>query len=191
MDNTSGTEAEINESTSSMSCSINEFETYVCLPIFLALIISCMSTLHVSAKCWLMLCSGFYKICRWSEWWDSRGRLQRESKKVCPIISLFAIHTTCKCISDIYIVEITRVEKWLLKRKAGDSVKDYRSRGSVSVSNIIFCLLCCVPHSVIIYAMLSFVINKRVFSLFFQRKVLVRPGWNFKCTHSGTFLSFE
>lgn len=32
MDNTSGTEAEINESTSSMSCSINEFETYVCLP---------------------------------------------------------------------------------------------------------------------------------------------------------------
>ena len=111
---------------------MNSKRTYAC-QIFLALIISCMSTLHVSAKCWLMLCSGFYKICRWSEWWNSRGRLQRESKKVCPIISLFVIHTTCKCISNIYIVEITRVEKWLLKRKAGDSVKDYRSRGTEEV----------------------------------------------------------
>lgn len=112
--------------------SMNSKRTYAC-QIFLALIISCMSTLHVSAKCWLMLCSGFYKICRWSEWWDSRGRLQRESKKVCPIISLFVIHITCKCISNIYIVEITRVEKWLLKRKAGDRVKDYRSRGTEEV----------------------------------------------------------
>ena len=112
--------------------SMNSKRTYAC-QIFLALIISCRSTLYVSAKYWLMLCSGFYKICRWSEWWDSRGRLQRESKKVCPIISLFVIHTTCKCISNIYIVEITRVEKWLLKRKAGDSVKDYRSRGTEEV----------------------------------------------------------
>lgn len=111
--------------------SMNSKRTYAC-QIFLALIISCMSTLHVSAKCWLMLCSGFYKICRWSEWWNSRGRLQRENKKVCAIISLFVFHSTCKCETFIF-VEITRVEKWLLKRKAGDSVKDYRSRGTEEV----------------------------------------------------------
>ena len=173
--------------------SMNSKRTYACQN-FLVLVILCMITLHVFAQYWVMLCSGFYKICRWSEWWDSRGRLQRESKKVCPIISLFVIHTTCKCISNIYIVEITRVEKWLLKRKAGDSVKDYRSRGTEEVlafQTSFSVWLCCILHSVIIYAMLSIVINKRVFSLFFQRKVLVRPGWNFKCTHSGTFLSFE
>lgn len=111
--------------------SMNSKRTYAC-QIFLALIISCMSTLHVSAQYWLMLCSGFYKICRWSEWWNSRGRLQRENKKVCPIISLFCFHSTCKCRTFIF-VEITRVEKWLLKWKAGDSVKDYRSRGTEEV----------------------------------------------------------
>lgn len=123
--------------------SMNSKRTYACQN-FLVLVILCMITLHVFAQYWVMLCSGFYKICRWSEWWDSRGRLQRESKKVCPIISLFVIHTTCKCISNIYIVEITRVEKWLLKRKAGDGVKDYQSRGTEEVLAFqTSCSVCC------------------------------------------------
>lgn len=60
MDNTSGTEAEINESTSSMSCSINEFETYVCLPnlsginYFMHEYTSCFCSVLANALLWVL-----------------------------------------------------------------------------------------------------------------------------------------
>lgn len=60
MDNTSGTEAEINESTSSMSCSINEFETYVCLPnlsdinYFMHEYTSCFCQILANALLWVL-----------------------------------------------------------------------------------------------------------------------------------------
>lgn len=58
---------------------------------------------------------------------DFRGKIRR-------FVQLFrCLFFTLPANVEFIFVEITRVKKWLLKRKAGDSVKDYRSRGTEEV----------------------------------------------------------